>query len=34
MGEDTKYSSVEAGKGIEELIKAGVSFLTDIINGD
>ncbi|MFZ7754594.1 phage tail tape measure protein [Bacillus thuringiensis] len=31
-GEDTKYSSVEAGKGIEELIKAGVS-LTDIING-
>ncbi|PEQ54017.1 phage tail tape measure protein, partial [Bacillus cereus] len=32
MGEKTKYSSVEAGKGIEELIKAGVS-LTDIING-
>ncbi|ASN69600.1 phage tail tape measure protein [Bacillus paranthracis] len=32
MGETTKYSSVEAGKGIEELIKAGVS-LTDIING-
>lgn len=31
-GEDTKYSSVEAGKGIEELIKAGVS-LKDIING-
>ncbi|PHG58870.1 phage tail tape measure protein, partial [Bacillus toyonensis] len=31
-GEDTKYSSVEAGKGIEELIKAGVG-LTDIING-
>ncbi|AOM09302.1 Phage-related minor tail protein [Bacillus thuringiensis Bt18247] len=31
-GEDTKYSSVEAGKGMEELIKAGVS-LTDIING-
>ncbi|PEL58820.1 phage tail tape measure protein [Bacillus toyonensis] len=31
-GEDTKYSSVEAGKGIEELIKAGVD-LTDIING-
>ncbi|WP_406622228.1 phage tail tape measure protein [Bacillus sp. PPSBB_2] len=31
-GEGTKYSSVEAGKGIEELIKAGVS-LTDIING-
>ncbi|WP_324655347.1 phage tail tape measure protein, partial [Bacillus paranthracis] len=32
MGEKTKYSSVEAGQGIEELIKAGVS-LTDIING-
>ncbi|QWI68515.1 phage tail tape measure protein [Bacillus mycoides] len=32
MGETTKYSSVEAGKGIEELIKAGVG-LTDIING-
>ncbi|MBW3490780.1 phage tail tape measure protein [Bacillus sp. FDAARGOS_1420] len=31
-GEDTKYSSVEAGKGIEELIKAGVG-LTDIIDG-
>ncbi|HDR8117861.1 TPA: phage tail tape measure protein, partial [Bacillus cereus] len=31
-GEDTKYSSVEAGKGIEELIKAGAS-LKDIING-
>ncbi|QWG84421.1 phage tail tape measure protein [Bacillus mycoides] len=31
-GEDTKYSSLEAGKGIEELIKAGVG-LTDIING-
>ncbi|UNT68428.1 phage tail tape measure protein [Bacillus sp. N447-1] len=31
-GEDTKYSSVEAGKGIEELIKAGVS-LKDIIDG-
>ena len=23
MGEKTKYSSVEAGQGIEELIKAG-----------
>ncbi|EOP81519.1 phage tail tape measure protein, partial [Bacillus cereus] len=32
MGETTKYSSVQAGQGIEELIKAGVS-LTDIING-
>ncbi|WP_242237960.1 phage tail tape measure protein [Bacillus cereus group sp. BfR-BA-01316] len=32
MGEKTKFSSVEAGKGVEELIKAGVS-LTDIING-
>ncbi len=32
MGEKTKYSSVQAGQGIEELIKAGVS-LTDIING-
>ncbi|MBY7109995.1 MULTISPECIES: phage tail tape measure protein [Bacillus] len=32
MGEKTKYSSVEAGQGIEELIKAGVS-LTEIING-
>lgn len=32
MGAKTKYSSVEAGKGIEELIKAGVS-LKDIING-
>lgn len=32
MGEKTKYSSVEAGRGIEELIKAGVS-LKDIING-
>ncbi|RYS53892.1 phage tail tape measure protein, partial [Bacillus thuringiensis] len=25
MGETTKYSSVQAGQGIEELIKAGVS---------
>ncbi len=32
MGEKTKFSSVEAGKGVEELIKAGVG-LTDIING-
>ncbi|PGT71628.1 phage tail tape measure protein, partial [Bacillus cereus] len=32
MGETTKYSSVQAGQGIEELIKAGVS-LQDIING-
>ncbi|EEL33090.1 Prophage LambdaBa02, tape measure protein [Bacillus cereus Rock3-28] len=32
MGEKTKYSSVQAGQGIEELIKAGVN-LTDIING-
>ncbi|WP_396021728.1 phage tail tape measure protein [Bacillus cereus group sp. BfR-BA-01380] len=32
MGAKTKYSSVEAGKGIEELIKAGVS-LKDILNG-
>ncbi|PGC57955.1 phage tail tape measure protein [Bacillus toyonensis] len=32
MGETTKYSSVQAGQGIEELIKAGVG-LTDIING-
>ncbi|MEC3155503.1 phage tail tape measure protein [Bacillus thuringiensis] len=32
MGETTKYSSVQAGQGIEELIKAGVS-LTDIIKG-
>ncbi|MCM3736451.1 phage tail tape measure protein [Bacillus cytotoxicus] len=32
MGAKTKYSSVEAGKGIEELIKAGVG-LKDIING-
>ncbi|MEH7458523.1 phage tail tape measure protein [Bacillus sp. JJ1127] len=32
MGEKTKFSSVQAGKGVEELIKAGVG-LTDIING-
>lgn len=32
MGAKTKYSSVEAGKGIEELIKAGIS-LKDIMNG-
>ncbi|PGX99878.1 phage tail tape measure protein [Bacillus cereus] len=32
MGEKTRFSSVEAGKGVEELIKAGVG-LTDIING-
>lgn len=32
MGAETKYSSLEAAQGIEELIKAGVS-VTDIING-
>jgi TP901 family phage tail tape measure protein len=32
MGAKTKYSSVEAAQGIEELIKAGVS-VTDIIGG-
>ncbi|CRK80302.1 phage tail tape measure protein [Neobacillus massiliamazoniensis] len=32
MGAETKYSSLEAAQGIEELIKAGVS-LDDIING-
>ena len=32
MGETTKYSSVQAGQGIEELIKAGVS-LTDKMAG-
>jgi TP901 family phage tail tape measure protein len=32
MGAETKYSSLEAAQGIEELIKAGVG-LEDIING-
>lgn len=32
MGAATKYSSVDAAQGIEELLKAGVS-LTDVING-
>lgn len=32
MGADTKYSAGEAAKGIEELIKAGVS-VKDILNG-
>lgn len=32
MGEKTKYSALEAAKGIEELLKAGVG-VTDIING-
>jgi TP901 family phage tail tape measure protein len=32
MGEKTKYSSVEAAQGIEELLKAGVS-LTDVLDG-
>ena len=32
MGADTKYSAGEAAKGIEELIKAGVS-MEDIVNG-
>jgi TP901 family phage tail tape measure protein len=32
MGEQTKYSAVEAGQGLEELLKAGVT-LSDAING-
>lgn len=32
MGAETKYSSLEAAQGIEELIKAGVQ-VTDIVNG-
>ncbi|PLR93237.1 phage tail tape measure protein [Bacillus sp. T33-2] len=32
MGAETKFSSLEAAQGIEELIKAGVT-VTDIING-
>lgn len=32
MGAKTKYSALEAARGIEELVKAGVS-VTDIING-
>ncbi|UOY86793.1 phage tail tape measure protein [Bacillus glycinifermentans] len=32
LGAKTKYSSLEAGQGIEELMKAGVST-TDILNG-
>ncbi|MGC3792050.1 phage tail tape measure protein [Priestia aryabhattai] len=32
MGADTKYSSIEAAQGIEELVKAGVS-VQDIIHG-